>query len=264
MSKFIAAMDNSGGSAGGVLDLYGQDWTEDNKMERIHKFRIRQINSPLFNSDNIWAGIVYKDSVDRDIVNVLKDKDIKTILKIDEGCEPAGTLKDFDLEGMIRYALFNGCFGTKMRSVVKSYTIMIPLVKQQFELAQKIADSGLMPIVEPEIPIDHANKRYLEEYMKDYILSCLEKFSGQCILKLTLPEVPNIYKDLTEHEKVYKVVGLSGGYNTLEACSRLSMQDNMSASFSRALAEGLNYNMTDDIFNETIGKNITKIKEASE
>ena len=23
---FIAAMDNSGGSAGGVLDAYGQDW----------------------------------------------------------------------------------------------------------------------------------------------------------------------------------------------------------------------------------------------
>ena len=28
---FIAAMDNSGGSAGGVLDLYGQEWSEEDK-----------------------------------------------------------------------------------------------------------------------------------------------------------------------------------------------------------------------------------------
>ena len=30
---FIAAMDNSGGSAGGVLDLYEQEWSEEDKME---------------------------------------------------------------------------------------------------------------------------------------------------------------------------------------------------------------------------------------
>ena len=46
MSKFIAAMDNSGGSAGGVLDLYEQGWTDDDKMEKIHEFRLRMINSP--------------------------------------------------------------------------------------------------------------------------------------------------------------------------------------------------------------------------
>ena len=36
--SFIAAMDNSGGSAGGVLDLYGQTWTEDDKMEKIQTY----------------------------------------------------------------------------------------------------------------------------------------------------------------------------------------------------------------------------------
>ena len=29
--SFIAAMDNSGGIAGGVLDLYGQTWTKDDE-----------------------------------------------------------------------------------------------------------------------------------------------------------------------------------------------------------------------------------------
>ena len=50
---FIAAMDNSGGSAGGVLDTYGQDWTEEDKMEKIHAFRMRMINSESFNANNI-------------------------------------------------------------------------------------------------------------------------------------------------------------------------------------------------------------------
>ena len=37
MSKFIAAMDHSGGSTGGVLERYGQEYTEENKMENLYK-----------------------------------------------------------------------------------------------------------------------------------------------------------------------------------------------------------------------------------
>ena len=32
--KFIAAMDHSGGSTGGVLERYGQKYTENDKMEK--------------------------------------------------------------------------------------------------------------------------------------------------------------------------------------------------------------------------------------
>ena len=47
MSKrFIAAMDHSGGSTGGVLERYGREYTEDNKMERVHEMRMRMVNSP--------------------------------------------------------------------------------------------------------------------------------------------------------------------------------------------------------------------------
>ena len=87
MSKFIAAMDNSGGSAGGVLDPHEQGWTDDDKMEKIHEFRLRMINPLTFNSNNIWAGIVYLDSVERGVVDVLVNKGISTIPKIDSGCE---------------------------------------------------------------------------------------------------------------------------------------------------------------------------------
>ena len=33
MSKFIAAMDHSGGSTGGVLERYGQEYTEETAVE---------------------------------------------------------------------------------------------------------------------------------------------------------------------------------------------------------------------------------------
>ena len=98
---FIAAMDNSGGSAGGVLDTYGQEWSEEDKMEKIHAFRMRMINSANFNSKYIDAAILYKDSVERGAVSVLKEKGINAILKIDSGANDDGTLKEFDDQSMI-------------------------------------------------------------------------------------------------------------------------------------------------------------------
>ena len=267
MSKFIAAMDNSGGSAGGVLDLYEQEWTEENKMERIHEFRLRMINSPNFNSDNILAAIVYKDSVERGVVDVLKDKGIDTFLKIDSGIKEDGTLKQFPISAILNYAKENGCTGTKMRSVIDcnmdtAHEQIQAIVDQQFVLANLIHNVGLMPIIEPEISIRHSAKAELELILRGKLLTALEAYEGKCILKLTLPEQPNFYKDL-QLPNVHKIVGLSGGYNTAEACDRLSNNNCMIASFSRALAEGLKYNVTDDDLNAIINNNIKMIAEAS-
>ena len=82
VKQFIAAMDNSGGSAGGVLDLYDREWDEKNKMERIHEFRLRMMSAPEFTSDNIFGAILYKDSVERGAVDVLDKKCILIFLAI--------------------------------------------------------------------------------------------------------------------------------------------------------------------------------------
>lgn len=264
MSKFIAAMDHSGGSTGGVLERYGQEYTEENKMDLVHAMRLRMINSPDFNSNNIWAAILYKDSVDRGAVDVLGDKGIEAILKVDSGCHMNGLLKEFDIDSMIDYALEKGCTGTKMRSIVKTIPIMAPILEQQFQLATVIYASGLMPIVEPEVPIDSDEKIMLEEFLARELMTYLDKFDGKCILKLTLPERPNLYDALTEHSKVHKVVGLSGGYDTREACNKLGLQNNMTASFSRALSEGLFYDTSDAEFNAQLSANIQAITRASE
>lgn len=155
MSKFIAAMDHSGGSTGGVLERYGQEYTEADKMDKVHAMRMRMISTPSFNSKNIWASILYKDSVDRGLAVILNAKDIQPYLKIDSGCNEDGTLKQFPVKQMIEYAIKHECRGTKMRSIIKDESMIVPVLLQQFALARVIHSNKLMPIIEPEIPIDH-------------------------------------------------------------------------------------------------------------
>jgi fructose-bisphosphate aldolase class I len=262
MSKFIAAMDHSGGSTGGVLERYEQEYTEADKMDKVHAMRLRMINSPDFNDENIWGAILYKDTVDRGIVSILKAKGIEAILKVDSGCRPNGTLNEFDLAPMIAYALEHGCYGTKMRSIVRSSDMVKVIVNQQLTKAKRIFDAGLMPIVEPEVSISCAKKVVVERHLVSYLKTALQDFEGKCILKLTPPDENNLYYELTNHPKVEKVVALSGGYSTNEACNRLGLQDNMTASFSRGLSEGLTYSQTMFEFNAKISSNIKMIFNA--
>ena len=264
-NRFIAAMDHSGGSTGGVLERYGQEYTEADKMEKVHAMRLRMVNSPDFNDSNIWGAILYQDTVTRGMVNILDEKGIDTFLKIDSGCDEDGTLKQFPVKQMLEWAT-NGIgpkiYGTKMRSIVHGTGMIHPVLKQQFTLARTIWEHGLVPIIEPEVPIDHPIKGEVEDALMYHLQEFLDEYPGKCILKLTPPEVPNLYHNLTVFPNVEKVVFLSGGYATQEACRRLSMNNDITASFSRALSEGLNYNLTDAEFNAKISQNIKMIKEA--
>ena len=263
MNRFIAAMDHSGGSTGGVLDRYGVAWNEENKMDLVNDMRLRMIRSPDFNSDNIWAMIFYKDSVDRGLADIANEKGIKPILKIDSGVTELGMLKDFDLRGMINFAKDHNCWGTKMRSIVHDQFSSWRIVEQQFELAQDICDAGLIPIIEPEIPIDHPQKRDIELFLREDLRKGLKNITGDVILKLTIPDNPTVYDVLHEYSSLYRLVGLSGGYSTQEACRKLSYVTNMSASFSRGLSEGLFAHQSDEEFDKKISENIKMIKNAS-
>jgi fructose-bisphosphate aldolase class I len=264
--RFIAAMDHSGGSTGGVLERYGQEYTEADKMEKVHAMRLRMVNSPDFNDKNIWGAILYQDTVTRGMVNILDEKGIDTFLKIDSGCDADGTLKQFPVKQMLEFAT-NGIgpriYGTKMRSIVHGTGMIHPVLKQQFTLARTICDYGLVPIIEPEVPIDHPIKGEVESALMYHLQEFLDEFPGKCILKLTPPEKPNLYHNLTVFPNVERVVFLSGGYSTAEACNRLGLNDDVTASFSRALSEGLRYDLTDAEFNATISSNIKQITEAS-
>ena len=273
MARFIAAIDHSGGSTGGVLERYGQNYTEADKMIKVHAMRMRMVNSPDFNDKNIWGAILYSDTVERGMVNVLDDMGIETFLKIDSGCQENGMLNNFDIKGMCEFATQrtpeNGSigaqiYGTKMRSIVKRKDMVRSVLTQQFQLAETICSYGLVPIIEPEVPIDHPEKAEIERELHELLEKFLNEKKFKVILKLTPPEVPNLYHNLTVKRNVEKVVFLSGGYTTEEACNRLSLNENVSASFSRALSQDLRYDLTDEEFNATISSNIKQITEASE
>ena len=267
MSRFIAAMDHSGGSTGGVLERYGQAYTEADKMEKVHAMRLRMVNSPDFNDKNIWGAILYQDTVTRGMVNILDEMGIDPVLKIDSGCEENGMLKQFPVKQMLEFAT-NGIgpkiYGTKMRSIVKSVDMVRAILTQQFQLAETICSYGLVPIIEPEVPIDHPEKELIEQELYELLEKFLNEKKFKVILKLTPPETPNLYHNLTVKHNVEKVVFLSGGYSTNEACNRLGLNENVSASFSRALSQDLRYDLTDEEFNATISSNIKQITEASE
>lgn len=260
---FIAAMDNSGGSAGGVLDLYGQEWSEEDKMEKINDFRMRMLKCMNNDSRQIDTAIMYKDSVERGMVDELKARGIEPFLKVDQGVEENGTLKIFPVHEICEWAVEKGCTGTKMRSIVKDEIMVDAVVAQQFALAEVIRSYNLMPIVEPEVPIHYPvnNKQEIEYKLLQSLHRYLDYSNHVVMLKLTLPSLPGLYDSLNNHRGVERIVALSGGYSTEEACGLLK-KNQMSASFSRGLSEGLKYNMTDEEFNNKITSNINLILDA--
>ena len=258
---FIAAMDNSGGSAGGVLDLYEQEWSEEDKMEKINAFRMRMLKCMNNDTRQIDTAIMYKDSVERGMVDELKARGIEPFLKIDQGVESNGTLKMFPVHEICKWAVDQGCTGTKMRSIVHDEIMIDAIVAQQFALAEIIKSYNLMPIVEPEVPIHANNKQEIENKLIQSLVRYLDSINHAVILKLTIPSVPGLYDSLNNHKAVERIVALSGGYSTQEACGLLK-KNQMSASFSRGLSEGLKYNMTDEEFNNKITSNINLILDA--
>ena len=262
--SFIAALDQSGGSTPGALLRYGCEFTADNAVDKMHEFRMRIMTSPSYNVRYIDGAILFNETVKRGGVESNTAAGVDSYLKVDVGLNQDGTMKPFDLRGAIQYAKDTGCVGTKMRSVVAEQDSIVSVLNQQFLFASQISDAGLLPIVEPEVPIAVSNKAEVEQAL----LEAISKFtqadtSHQCVLKLTLPEVPNLYAPLLDHPSVTRIVALSGGYSLEQATGRLSQNSNVSASFSRALTEGLKYQMSNAEFNEKIKQNIKLIDQAS-
>jgi len=62
---------------------------------------------------------------------------------------------------------------------------------------------------------------------------------------------------------VVRVVALSGGYSRDDANAKLNRNQGMTASFSRALTEGISSGQSDEQFNNTLDSTIESIFQAS-
>ena len=279
---FIAALDQSGGSTPKALGLYGvteDAWSNDDEMFAVvHEMRTRIITSPAFNGERILGAILFENTMDREIEGqptaryLWEVKNVVPFLKVDKGLADvengAQVMKPMpDLAALLEKAKANGVFGTKMRSVIKEANAdgIEAVVEQQFDIGRQIVAAGLVPIIEPEVDINCPDKAAAEDMLHAGIMQELDSLGeGEYVmLKLTLPEKDNLYADCIAHPNVVKVVALSGGYSREEANERLSRQNGMVASFSRALAEGLKAQQTDEEFNAMLDASIASIFEAS-
>jgi len=279
---FIAALDQSGGSTPKALRLYGieeSEYSGDQEMfDVVHQMRTRIMTDPAFRGDRVVAAILFEDTMDRTVEGkgtaayLWEDKRIVPIIKVDKGLadEANGVqlMKPIpDLDALLAKAKQKGVFGTKMRSVIKELNPegIKAIVDQQFEIGQQILAAGLVPILEPEVDINAADKEAIEALLLEELTAHLDQIpeGSQIMFKLTIPTVDNLYAPLIAHPKVMRVVALSGGYDRDEACERLARNSGLIASFSRALSEGLTAQQSDAEFTATLDGAIGQIYAAS-
>lgn len=279
---FIAALDQSGGSTPKALKLYGVDESsysnEDEMFDVIHAMRSRMVMSPAFTGNRVLAAILFEGTMDRSIDGVgsaeylWSRKQVIAILKVDKGladeADGVQLMKPMpELDALLAKARGNGIFGTKMRSVIKVANTkgISEVVAQQFAVGRQILAGGLVPIIEPEVDINSPSKKEAEVLLKAALLKELDAQPADqpVMLKLTLPEDDNFYLDLVKHPSVLRVVALSGGYSRDDANTKLSKNNGVIASFSRALTEGLSAQQSDTEFNAALDSAIASIYAAS-
>ncbi|RBI87667.1 fructose bisphosphate aldolase [Rhodosalinus halophilus] len=279
---FIAALDQSGGSTPKALSLYGipedRYSSEEEMFDLVHEMRSRIVRSPAFSGDKVIGAILFEKTMERDFAGVpaaqylWEKKGVVPFLKIDKGLEPEDDgvrlmKPNPGLDALLDRAVAHGIFGTKERSVIDaaSPSGIRAVVDQQFEVARRVLDKGLVPIIEPEVTITIEDKADAERLLLEALHTHLDALpdGSKVMLKLSLPSMANFYAPLIVHDRVMRVVALSGGYTREEACKLLAQNTGMIASFSRALTEGLTADQDDDAFDRTLEEAIDAIYAAS-
>jgi fructose-bisphosphate aldolase class I len=279
---FLAALDQSGGSTPGALRLYGiadSAYTNEADMFALmHEMRARVMTAPAFSGDKVIGAILFERTMDAAVAGkptpsyLWEDRGCVPFLKVDKGLQAeadgVSLMKPMpDLDRLLERAVKLGVFGTKMRSTIRlpSESGIAAIVQQQIAFGAQIARHGLVPILEPEVLINSPEKKAVEALLKDALARHLDALPSdvQVMLKLTIPDVADLYRDLIGHARVVRVVALSGGYERADACARLARQHDMIASFSRALLEDLRYSMSDATFNAALAQAIDEIYTAS-
>jgi fructose-bisphosphate aldolase class I len=279
---FIAALDQSGGSTPGALRLYGiqeSAYSNDEAMFKLmHEMRVRIMKAPAFSGDKVIAAILFERTMDGAIDGkavpsfLWEDRSIVPFLKVDKGlaaeADGVNLMKPISgLADLLERAVKVGIYGTKMRSTINlaNQTGIAAIVNQQFELGEQIAGHGLMPILEPEVSIKSPEKAKAEAILLAEITKGLDGLPAgrRVMLKLTIPDITDLYAPLIADKRVERVVALSGGYSRTEACRLLALNHGMIASFSRALVNDLKSSMSDAAFDAALAEAIDEIFRAS-
>jgi fructose-bisphosphate aldolase class I len=259
---FLAALDQSGGSTPAALRTYGipeSSYSGDAEMFKLmHEMRVRIMTTPAFTGEKVIGAILFERTMDGDVEGkpvptfLWADRGVVPFLKVDKGLEAQA-------DGVNLMKPIPGLDTLLARAGIAA------IVRQQFALGDQIAAHGLMPILEPEVSIKSPAKAEAEVILLDELTKGLDTLpSGRRVmLKLTIPDHADLYAPLIADARVERVVALSGGYTRHDACERLAHNQNMIASFSRALVDDLQYSMSDAEFDAALAQAIDEIYTAS-
>ena len=279
---FIAALDQSGGSTPKALAAYGvgpeRYASEAEMFDLVHAMRTRVITSRAFTSERILGAILFERTMDGQIEGrptaeyLWEVKHVVPFLKVDKGlAEEDRHVRIMNpipgLDELLERAVRAGIFGTKMRSVILAADPegVGAIVDQQFEIAERISATGLVPIIEPEVDIHAADKAEAEELLIAALTEHLDALPEgvDVMLKVSIPTVDGRYSELMKHPRVMRIVALSGGYERSEANARLARNPGLIASFSRALLEGLSDSQSQEEFDSVLAATAESVYEAS-
>ncbi|GEK96762.1 fructose bisphosphate aldolase [Gluconobacter kanchanaburiensis] len=279
---FIAALDQSGGSTPGALRQYGipeDAYSSDAEMFALmHEMRVRIMTAPAFSGEKVIGAILFERTMDGEVEGepvpayLWRERGVVPFVKIDKGLETEADgvqlMKPMpDLDTLLARAATLGVYGTKERSTIRlpSESGIRAIVRQQFAVAEQVRKHGLVPILEPEVLIKSPDKAACEQLLHDYVLEELQKLpqDARIMLKVTIPEVADLYDDIARDPRMVRVVALSGGYSLDQACEKLQHNHRMIASFSRALIGDLRHQMDEAQFDATLGEAIEQIYDAS-
>src|SRR2546423_8003943 len=213
---FIAALDQSGGSTPGALRLYGipdSAYSGDAEMLRLmHEMRVRIMTAPAFTGAKVIGTILFEGTMDGEVGGkptpsfLWEERGVVPFVKVDKGLEAEKDGVQLmrpmpELDALLTRAVKLGVFGTKMRSVINlaSKNGIAAIAAQQFEVGARIAQHGLMPILEPEVSIKSPDQAGAVDILLADLTRHLEAQPDgpRVMFKLTLPDVPDLYLPLT-------------------------------------------------------------------
>lgn len=278
---FIAALDQSGGSTPKALAGYGigeDAFSNDDEMfGLIHQMRSRIITAPSFGNGKVIGAILFEKTMNgeaggKPVPTLLWERGVVPFLKVDKGlAEEENGVQLMNpipnLDDQCQKAVAKGMFGTKMRSVINKANAagIAANVAQQFEFGKQILGHGLIPMIEPEVNIKSDERADCDRILLGELVKQLDALADdqRVMLKLSIPVESNLYVPLINHPKVIRLVALSGGYSTDEACEQLTKNNGMIASFSRGLLQDLRHGQSDEEFDSVLGGAIDQICRAS-
>src|SRR5437879_9148230 len=189
--------------------------------------RARILTAPAFTGDKVIGTILFEGTMDGEIggkptaAYLWEERRVVPFVKCDRGLEPEKDGVQLmrpmpQLEQLCDRAVKLGVYGTKMRSVINlaSTEGIAAIAEQQFEVGSRIAQHGLMPILEPEVSIISPDKKGAEAILFDELKKRTDALpaSRRVMCKMPLHDVADLYMPLVNHPRVARVVALARGY----------------------------------------------------